>query len=61
MSVFEGFTGRQKRSANSGLQNDAVFVDRNEKPVPYDWLLHIFGWLSGLLFFVGLVVGVLQI
>lgn len=39
----------------------AVFVDRNEKPVPYDWFLHTLAWLSCLLFFVGLVVGVLQI
>lgn len=39
----------------------AVFVDRSEKHGTYDWLLHTLGWLSGLLFFVGLVVGVLQV
>jgi hypothetical protein len=39
----------------------AVFVDRNEKRGSYDWLLHTLGWLSALLFFVGLVVGISQV
>lgn len=39
----------------------AVFVDRNEQRSAYDWLLHTLGWVSGLLFFAGLVVGVCQI
>jgi hypothetical protein len=38
-----------------------VFVDRNEKRPPYDWLLHTFGWLCGIVFFIGLVLGALQI
>lgn len=39
----------------------AVFVDRNEKPIPYDRLLHALGWFSGILFFIGLITGVSQI
>lgn len=38
-----------------------IFVDRIEKRSAYDWLLHTLGWVSGLLFFAGLVVGVRQI
>jgi hypothetical protein len=39
----------------------AVFIDRNEKRATYDWLLHTLGWLSGISFFVGLILGILQI
>lgn len=38
-----------------------VFVDRNEHRPLLDWLLHAFGWLGGLVFFVGLVLGLCQI
>lgn len=38
-----------------------VFVDRNRNRPLYDWLLHSLGWLGGLVFFIGLVLGVLQI
>lgn len=38
-----------------------VFVARNEKRPPLDWLLHMFGWLGGAAFFIGLVLGLRQI
>jgi len=38
-----------------------VFTDRNENRGTYDWLLHILGWAGGLVFFGGLILGVLQI
>lgn len=38
-----------------------VFLDRNEHRPPLDWLLHIFGWLGGAVFFIGLVLGLCQI
>lgn len=34
-----------------------VFIDRNNNRPPLDCLLHILGWLGGLSFFIGLVVG----
>lgn len=34
-----------------------VFVDRNKRRPPVDWLLHLVGWLGGLAFFIGLVYG----
>ncbi len=38
-----------------------VFVDRNEHRPPFDWLLHVIGWLSAATFFGGLVYGLQQI
>jgi len=38
-----------------------VFVDRNEKRATFDWLLHLLGWLGGLVFFAGLILGIQQI
>ena len=38
-----------------------VFVDRNNKRPILDWLLHVLGWLGGLVFFLGLVFGILHI
>jgi hypothetical protein len=37
------------------------FVERNESRNKYDWLLHIISWGGAILFFVALVIGVLQI
>lgn len=39
----------------------AVLVDRNEKRPLLDWLLHVLGWLGGIVFFVGLFLGISQI
>jgi len=61
--IENGFTSYRKNVAQF-FGNEigwAMLVDRIEKPDPYDWLLHALGWLSGLLFFVGLVMGVFQI
>lgn len=38
-----------------------VFTNRNENRGTYDWLLHTLGWAGGLVFFGGLILGVLQI
>ena len=38
-----------------------VLVDRIERPLPYNWLMHMLGWLGGIVFFAGLLLGVLQI
>jgi len=38
-----------------------VFVDRNNNRVSYDWILYILGWTGALVFFGGLVIGVLQL
>jgi hypothetical protein len=38
-----------------------VLVDQNDKRPKLDWLLHILGWLGGLVFFIGLVTGILHI
>lgn len=38
-----------------------VFVERNEDRPPLDWLLHIFGWSGGIVFFAGLIIGICQI
>lgn len=38
-----------------------VFVDRNEHRPPLDWLLHLFGWVGGLVFFAGVVIGLCKI
>lgn len=37
------------------------FVKRNESRPPLDFLLHIVGWLGGIAFFIGLVIGLCQI
>lgn len=38
-----------------------VFVDRNESRVSHHWIMHLLGWLSGVTFFIGLVIGVCQL
>lgn len=38
-----------------------VLVGNVEMSSPYDKVLHVLGWLSGIVFFVGLVLGILQI
>lgn len=38
-----------------------VFVDRNKQRVNFEWVLHLFGWGSGVSFFVGLLNGILQV
>jgi hypothetical protein len=39
----------------------AVLVDRNQNRPGFDWLLHALGWASGIVFIVGLVMGIPQI
>ncbi len=39
----------------------AVLVERNEKRPKFDWLLHVVGWAGGILFIVGLFMGIPQI
>lgn len=39
----------------------AVLVDRNEKRPGFDWLLHVLGWAGGIVFIVGLSIGIPQI
>lgn len=57
------FTAYQKnvRELFKNKMERAVFVDHNEKPLPYSRLPHALGWLSGILFFAGLVLRVSQI
>ena len=38
-----------------------VFIDRSSKSTPFDYLLHMLGWVGGIVFFIGLVIGTLQI
>ena len=38
-----------------------VFVDRNEKRVGSDWFLQTVGWVGGVSFFVGLIIGIINI
>lgn len=37
------------------------FLERNDKRWPNDWYMHLLGWLGGLLFFIGLGIGVFSI
>lgn len=37
------------------------YINRNENRPPLDWLLHVLGWLGGISFFCGLVLGLCQI
>ncbi|MDO9282446.1 MAG: hypothetical protein Q7T88_08710 [Methylotenera sp.] len=39
----------------------AVLEDRNQNRPGFDWLLHLLGWASGIVFIVGLVMGIPQI
>jgi len=62
--VTENHFTTYRKNVNELFENKiewVVFVDRHEKPVPYDRALHALGWLSGILFFAGLVLGVSQI
>jgi uncharacterized membrane protein len=38
-----------------------VLIDRNERRPILDWLLHLLGWLGGMVFFIGLIVGICHI
>jgi len=39
----------------------AVLVDRNQKRPGFDWVLHALGWAGGIVFIVGLSMGIPQI
>ncbi|MES2244319.1 MAG: hypothetical protein V4639_15715 [Pseudomonadota bacterium] len=39
----------------------AFLVEKNEKGSKFDWLLHVVGWAGGILFIVGLLIGIPQI
>lgn len=62
--VSESEFAKYKKNVESLYDNKLdweVFVDRNEQTPPYDRLLHTLGWLGGIVFFIGMVGGVLQI
>lgn len=58
-----GFTRYQKdvEELYANKINWVVFVDRTRHHNPFDKLLHTLGWLGGIAFFTGLVIGVRQI
>lgn len=62
--VSESEFSKYKKNVESLYDNKLdwkVFVDRNDQTPPYDRLLHTLGWLGGIVFFIGMVGGVLQI
>jgi hypothetical protein len=62
---FSEFSFKAYRSDVDDLYSDKLgweeFVKKNESRPPCDWLLHTLGWLGGIAFFGGLVLGLCQI
>lgn len=62
--VSESEFSKYKKNVESLYDNKLdweVFADRCEQTPPYDRLLHTLGWLGGIVFFIGMISGVLQI
>lgn len=39
----------------------AILVEKSQTQPRFDWVLHLFGWAGGILFIVGLYIGITQI
>lgn len=59
-SCFKSYQSDVKELYENKLDWE-VFVDRNEKRAGSDWLLQTLGWVGGVSFFIGLIIGVINI